>query len=75
MDSDWILWGAVLVAWPLVGVAMAYVFSEIAHSEEASNDATLPPRVSYQPAKRSNAARRALTQSRTRHFFGGWRRH
>jgi len=73
MDSDWILWGAILVAWPVLGFAMAYVFSEITRSEEASNDATLPPKVSYTHTKRSNAARRASTQTRTRRFFGGTR--
>jgi len=75
MDSDWILWGAVLIAWPLVGFAIAYVFSEIVRGEEASDDPTLPPKVSYQSAKRSTNARRALTQTRTRRFFGGRRPH
>ena len=72
MDSDWILWGAILIAWPLVGVAMAYVFSEIVRGEETSNDTTLPPKV-HLPVKRSVAARHAMTQPRTRRFFGGTR--
>jgi len=73
MDSDWILWGAVLIVWPLLGFAIAYVFSEIVRGEEASDDTTLPPKVSYQRAKR--AARRALTPTRTRRFFGNRRPH
>ena len=73
MDSDWILWGAVLIGWPLAGVGLAYLFGVISPNDEAPEDTTLSPGTSYLRAKRSTAPRRVPPRTATRRFFGGTR--
>lgn len=58
MESEWILWVAVLVAWPLAGLAIAYLFGEFARGAENPEDATIAPTVSY--LRRQKRAPRAL---------------
>lgn len=45
----WITWVAVLIAWPLVGLAVAYLFGRFTHRGEAYGNAgeLAPPVVSY----------------------------
>jgi hypothetical protein len=75
MDATWILWGAVLIGWPLAGVGLAYLFGEIAPNDEAPEDTTLSPRMSYVPSKRGNALPRVSRRTARRSFFGGRRLH
>jgi hypothetical protein len=59
---SWITWVAVLVAWPLVGLAVAYFFGRFTHRGELYGNAAhlLPPVVSYlRRGKRDRVARRA----------------
>jgi len=60
---SWITWVAILVAWPLVGLAVAYFFGRFTHRGELYGNAAelLPPVVSYlRRAKRSRVATRAV---------------
>ena len=45
MDYEWILWIAVLVAWAMVGVIMAYLFREIARGGGEPEDSAFMPKV------------------------------
>jgi hypothetical protein len=59
---SWITWVAILVAWPLVGLAVAYMFGRFTHRGEAYGNAAelSPPVVSYlRRAKRVRVATRA----------------
>jgi hypothetical protein len=56
---NWMTWTAILIAWPLVGLAVAYLFGRFTHRGEAyGNPGQLsPPVVSYlRRAKRVKAA-------------------
>jgi hypothetical protein len=46
---SWITWVAILVAWPLVGLAVAYLFGRFTHRGEVYGNAgqLAPPVVSY----------------------------
>jgi hypothetical protein len=74
---SWITWVAILVAWPLVGLAVAYLFGRFTHGGEVyGNDDQLSPRVvSYlRGAKRARAATRATAQTKVRREATGGRR-
>lgn len=60
---DWLTLVAVLVAWPLIGLAVAYLFGRFIRGVEAPESASdlIPPVVSY--LRRS---KRAKTSSRVR---------
>jgi hypothetical protein len=71
MESDWILWIAVLVLWPAAGIALAYVFGEIAGGAEVSEDTTLRTEVSYlRRQTRANSPRYGSTGTRIRRAAG-----
>ena len=66
---SWITWVAILVAWPLLGLAVAYLFGSFTRrGEDYGNAVELSaPVVSYlRPAKRARVASRAAAQPRTR---------
>ena len=74
---SWISWVAVLVAWPLIGLGVAYLFGRFTHGAEASGRAgELAPQVlSYlHPAPRVRNPTRAITQSKGRRNAAGGRR-
>jgi hypothetical protein len=73
---SWITWAAVLIAWPLVGLAVAYLFGRFTQRGEVYGDAgeLSPPVVSYlRRAKRARALSRAVTQAKLRREAAGGR--
>jgi len=74
---SWITWVAVLVIWPLVGLAVAYLFGRFTHRGEVYGNAgqLAPPVVSYlRRAKRARAPSRAAAQTKARSEAAGGRR-
>jgi len=74
---SWITWVVILVAWPLVGLAVAYLFGRFTHRGEVYGNVAqlLPPVVSYlRRAKRARVATRAVTQTKVRREATGGRR-
>ena len=57
---SWITWVAILIAWPLVGTGVAYLFGRFTHRGEAYGNAgeLSPPVVSY--LRRAKRARLEL---------------
>jgi hypothetical protein len=75
MDSGW-MWVALLAAWTLVGLVVAYVFGGFARRGEASEGAAVAPKVSYlRRQKRAHKPHRGSTETRARHAAGGRSRH
>jgi hypothetical protein len=73
---SWITWVVVLVAWPLVGLGVAYLFGRFIQGVEVSGSAgDLPlPVVSYlRRVKRAKTSSRATTHSKTRREAVGGR--
>ena len=74
---SWITWVAVLVAWPLVGLGVAYLFGRFIHGAELagnSNDLA-PPVLSYlRRVKRAKTSSRTTAKAR-REATGGRRLH
>ena len=76
MDGEWFLWIAVLIAWPLVGVGMAFLFTEIVRGAHEPEDATLPPKMTYLlHDRRGSEPLGASTSMRVRRVFGVRTRH
>jgi hypothetical protein len=74
---SWITLVAVLVAWSLVGLGVAYLFGRFIHGVEGSGSASdLPlPVVSYlRRVKRAKTSSRATTHTKTRREATGGRR-
>jgi hypothetical protein len=74
---SWITFVVVLVAWPLVGLGVAYLFGRFIHGVEVSGSAgdLASPVVSYlRPVKRAKMSSRATTQTKTRREAAGARR-
>jgi hypothetical protein len=74
---SWIAWVAVLVAWPLLGLGVAYMFGRFTHRGEAYGNAgeLAPPVVSYlRPSKRAKAVSRAAATPKSRREATGGRR-
>jgi hypothetical protein len=74
---SWITWVVVLVAWPLVGLGVAYLFGRFIHGVEVSESASdLPlPVVSYlRRVKRAKTSSRATTQTKARREAASGRR-
>jgi hypothetical protein len=74
---SWITWVAILIAWPLVGLAVAYLFGRFTHRGEAYGNAgeLAPPVVSY--LRRGKGARNlshAVLQAKPRREAAGGRR-
>jgi len=66
---NWISWVAILIAWPLVGLAVAYLFGRFTHRGEAYGNAgeLAPPVVSYlRRAKRTKSSSRVAAQTKVR---------
>lgn len=73
---NWITWVAILVIWPLVGLAVAYLFGRFTHRGEVYGNAgqLAPPVVSY--LRRGKGARdpsRAAAQTKGRREASGGR--
>jgi hypothetical protein len=74
---SWITWVAVLVMWPLVGMAVAYLFGRFTHRGEVYGNAgqLSPPVLSYlRRAKRARVPSRAAAQIKARREATGGRR-
>jgi hypothetical protein len=74
---SWITWTAILVAWPLAGLGLAYLFGRFTHGAEVWGhaDDLAPPMVSYmRHEKRARAASRP-TQKVRRLAVGARRSH
>jgi hypothetical protein len=73
---SWVAWAAILVLWPMVGLAVAYLFGRFTHRGEAYGNAgqLSPPVVSYlRRARRSKAASRGSSQAKPRREVSGGR--
>jgi len=78
MDSSWFLWiSALLVAWTVIGLAVAYLFGGLVRRAEVSEDTTLAPKVvSYlRRHKRANRPLRPQTHVKIRRTAGGRAHH
>jgi len=76
MESSWIVWVSVLIAWTLVGLVVAYLFGSLARRGEAEEVTTLTPKVSYmRRQKRASRPQRASTETAIRRASGGRSRH
>jgi len=74
---SWIAWVSILVAWPLVGLAVAYLFGRFTHRGEIYGNAgqLSPPVVSYlRRAKRARVSSRVVTHPKPRREAAGGRR-
>lgn len=74
---SWITWVTVLVAWPLVGLGVAYLFGRFIHQAEISEGAgdRAPSLVSHlRLVKRAKTSSRAMTQVKARRAAAGGRR-
>ena len=78
---NWITWLVILVAWPLVGLGVAYLFGRFIRGVEAPDNADdlVPPVLSYlRRNKRAKTSRvRPTTQAKARReaATGGHRAH
>jgi len=74
---SWITWTAVLIVWPLLGLAVAYLFGRFTHRGEVygNADQLSPPVLSYlRRAKRAKALSRAMAHAKPRREAAGGRR-
>jgi hypothetical protein len=71
---NWMTWAAILIAWPVVGLGVAYMFGRFTHRGEAyGNPGQLsPPVVSY--LRRTKVASRAAAQAKVRREGSAGRR-
>ena len=72
MAPEWIMWVAILVLWPLAGLAIAYVFGKIVREVEEPEDIVAGSKVSYlRRRKPANEPLRVSTATRIRRVAGG----
>ncbi len=75
---SWITWVAVLVAWPVVGLGVAYLFGRFTHGAELAGNASdlAPPVLSYlrRVKRATRTSPRATNQTKTRREAVGARR-
>lgn len=74
---SWIIWLAVLVMWPLVGLVVAYLFGRFTHRGEMYGNAgeLSPPVVSYlRRAKRVRVSPPVASHAKPRRAGAGGRR-
>lgn len=74
---SWVAWAALLIVWPVVGLAVAYLFGRFTHRGEVYGNVgeLSPPVVSYlRRAKRSKVASRITSQVKHRREVAGVRR-
>ena len=74
----WITWVAVLIAWPLVGLAVAYLFGRFTHRGEVYGNAgeLAPPVVSYlRRTRRARGLARAYQSKQRQEAASGRRIH
>jgi hypothetical protein len=70
---SWMTWVALLLAWPLVGLAMAYLFGRVTRAAETSAGELGSPVLSYlRRVKRVSP--RAATETKVRREAAGGRR-
>jgi len=73
---SWITWVAILIAWPLVGLIVAYLFGRFTHRGEAYGNAgqLSPPILSYlRRSKRHRVSSHAGAQTKGRREASGGR--
>ena len=76
MESGWIMWGALLAAWTLLGLVVAYIFGGFARRAEPSEGVAGASKVSYlRRQKRAHKPHRVSTETRARRAAGGRVRH
>ncbi|HMH17473.1 MAG TPA: hypothetical protein VK572_04920 [Burkholderiales bacterium] len=74
---SWITWVSILVAWPVVGLGVAYLFGRFLHTAEMSGSASdlAPPLVSYlRRAKQAKTSSPAVARTKVRREAIGARR-
>jgi hypothetical protein len=70
---SWMTWVALVLAWPLVGLGMAYLFGRVTHAAETPAGELGSPVLSYlRRVKR--ASPRAATETKVRREAAGARR-
>lgn len=73
---NWFTWVAILVLWPLVGLAVAYLFGRFTHRGEVYGNAgqLAPPVLSYlRRARHARIPTRAAAQTKGRREGSGGR--
>lgn len=70
---SWMTWVTVLLAWPLVGLGVAYLFGRVTHAAETPGGELAPPVLSYL-RRIKRAAPRAATETKARREAAGGRR-
>ena len=77
MEFGWTTWVTVLVAWPLLGLGVAYLFGSFVRRSEGSEgaDDLVFPKLSSVRSARGAKARQAATQIKTRRQAVGGRRY
>jgi len=77
MESSWIVWVSVLLAWTLVGLLVAYLFGGFARRGKASESTTFAPKVvTYlRRQKLAHKPHRASTEAKPRRAAGRRSRH
>jgi len=70
---NWITWIAILVAWPLVGVSVAYLFGRFIRGAEAPDNAgdLMLPALSYLRRDKPSSVRATTHAKRRREVAGG----
>ena len=74
---SWITWTAIIVAWPLAGLGIAYMFGRFTHAAEnwGHADVLAPPVVSYLRREKHAKASSRAPQKVRREAVGGRRSH
>jgi len=77
MELGWIIWVALLVAWTVVALIVAYLFGGWARRGEASEGKVVTSSdVRYlRRRKRASGVHRAPTETKPRRIAGGQHRH
>ena len=76
MDFGWIIWVALLVAWSLIGLGVAYLFGGWARHGEASDGIVGASKVHYlRRKKRASSSHRTSTETKPRRVASGRVRH
>jgi hypothetical protein len=73
---SWITWVTILVAWPVVGLGVAYLFGRFLHTAEMSGSASdlAPPLVSYLRRKHVKTSSPAASRTKVQREAVGARR-
>lgn len=74
---SWITWVAILVAWPVVGLGVAYLFGRFIHGAELAGNASdlAPPVLTYlRHVKRAKISSRVAAHAKARREVADGRR-